>query len=91
MDGIYSLLKVLVICIAFIGLFSFIGEIVSEWQLKSRILNLIKSLLAYMLQCPKCSSFWSALIMTGDLFQASVISIIINIGSSINIKKKTTL
>jgi hypothetical protein len=36
---------------------------------------LIYLLLTYMLTCKKCSSFWLALILTGNLFSSSLVAI----------------
>jgi hypothetical protein len=59
---------------------------------KNKALGLIYLLLSYMLTCKKCSSFWIALILTGNLFYASLVAIAMVVIDKIETKyNKTTL
>ena len=79
-----------IICWAFKDLFQFIGEIVMDFQFRNKSLQLIKSLLAYILTCNKCSSMWFSLILTGNILYAAIISISINYLSQLEYKYKKT-
>jgi hypothetical protein len=59
---------------------------------KNKALGLIYLLFTYMLTCKKCSSFWLALILTGDLFSSSLVAIAMIVIDKIETKyNKTTL
>lgn len=85
MDWI-EIIKLLVICWGLKDLFEFIGGLISEIEIKWKRLNIIKYLISYVLSCNKCSSMWLALILSGNLFIAVLISIIINYLSKIEYK-----
>jgi uncharacterized membrane protein len=45
------------------------------------------------MSCPKCAAFWITIILTGDLFTAALVALIINYAKEIEykIKNKTQL
>jgi hypothetical protein len=70
------LLETIIICYVLSSLTNFIGELMSMYSTpKNKALGLIYLLLTYMLTCKKCSSFWLALILTGNLFSSSLVAI----------------
>jgi hypothetical protein len=87
------LLQTIVICYVLSTLTNFIGELMSMYNTpKNKALGLIYLLLSYMLTCKKCSSFWIALILTGNLFYASLVAIAMIVIDKIETKyNKTTL
>ena len=87
------LLQTIVICYVLSTLTNFIGELMSMYNTpKNKALGLIYLLLSYMLTCKKCSSFWIALILTGNLFYASLVAIAMVVIDKIETKyNKTTL
>jgi hypothetical protein len=88
------LLQTLIICYVLSSLTNFIGELMSMYSTpKNKALGLIYLLLTYMLTCKKCSSFWLALILTGDLFSSSLVAIAMIVIDKIETKynNKTTL
>lgn len=88
---ILILIKTLVICYVLSGLTNFIGELMGMYSTpKNKALGLIYLLLSYMLICKKCSSFWMGLILTGDLFSAAIISIVITLVDKIESKYNKT-
>jgi hypothetical protein len=87
------LLQTLIICYVLSSLTNFIGELMSMYSTpKNKALGLIYLLLTYMLTCKKCSSFWLALILTGNLFSSSLVAIAMIVIDKIETKyNKTTL
>jgi hypothetical protein len=87
------LLQTLIICYVLSSLTNFIGELMSMYSTpKNKALGLIYLLFTYMLTCKKCSSFWLALILTGDLFSSSLVAIAMIVIDKIETKyNKTTL
>lgn len=85
------ILKYIVICYVLSSLMNFVGELMSMYKTpKNKALGLIYLLFSYMLTCKKCASFWLSLILTGDLFTASIISIVITIIDKIESKYNNT-
>lgn len=89
---IILIIKLLIISWGLKDLFSFIGELLSEVEIKSVKLNIIKLLISYILTCPKCSSMWLSLAISGNLLIAVIVSILVNLLSEIEYKisKKET-
>lgn len=88
---IQLLLQTLVISYVLSTLTNFIGELMSMYNTpKNKVLGLIFLILSYMLTCKKCSSFWISLILTHNLFFASVISIVITLVNKLESKFNTT-
>jgi hypothetical protein len=87
------LLQTLIICYVLSSLTNFIGELMSMYSTpKNKALGVMYLLLSYMLTCKKCSSFWLALILTGDLFSSSLVAIAMIVIDKIETKyNKTTL
>jgi hypothetical protein len=87
------LLQTLIICYVLSSLTNFIGELMSMYSTpKNKALGLIYLLFTYMLTCKKCSSFWLALILTGNLFSSSLVAIAMIVIDKIETKyNKTTL
>jgi hypothetical protein len=88
------LLETIIICYVLSSLTNFIGELMSMYSTpKNKALGLIYLLFTYMLTCKKCSSFWLALILTGNLFYASLVAIAMIVIDKIETKynNKTTL
>ena len=87
------LLQTLIICYVLSSLTNFIGELMSMYSTpKNKALGLIYLLFTYMLTCKKCSSFWLAIILTGDLFSSSLVAIAMIVIDKIETKyNKTTL
>jgi hypothetical protein len=87
------LLQTLIICYVLSSLTNFIGELMSMYSTpKNKALGVMYLLLTYMLTCKKCSSFWLALILTGDLFSSSLVAIAMIVIDKIETKyNKTTL
>lgn len=83
-------IKLFVIWFVLSDLTNFIGELLSTYQptTKSRLGLIFHNLLCYLLTCNKCSSFWGSLIMSGDLFIAAVVAILINITKELLYKYK---
>ena len=73
------MLKFIIITYALSPLFTFIGEVLQSFVSKNKYINLIQLLFTHMLMCNKCNSFWFGLILTGSLWQAALLSIIIMI------------
>ena len=70
------IIKYLIITYVLSDMISFIGELLSNYKPTNKILNLIILFLSYVMVCNKCSSFWISLILSGDLFIASLIAIL---------------
>ena len=73
---IYEIIKLLLIVYVLRDMASFIGEVISEWSI--RLKSFLKSIVlvfTYVLTCNKCFSFWFSLILSGDLFVASLIAL----------------
>lgn len=88
---ILILIKTLVICYVLGSLTNFIGELMSMYNTpKNKALGLIYLLLSYMLTCKKCSSFWISLILTQNLFYASLVAIAITLVDKIETKYNKT-
>ncbi len=86
---IIKMLQILIISYVLSDLGDFIGSLIGELnQVKNKALRVSFYLLQYVLTCPKCFSFWFSLIMSGDLFIASVIAIIINTIKEFEYKRK---
>lgn len=83
-----EVLQMTTICFVLSDLSQFIGSLLSEmrFMFKKKINAVIFNLLVYLLICNKCFSFWLTLIMTSDLFIASVVAIAINIIKKIEYK-----
>lgn len=80
MDVIFEILKVLLISYVLSDLSNFIGSLMSQYlKTNKMLLRLPILLLSYIMVCPKCFSMWFALILTGDLFIAALVSIIISV------------
>jgi hypothetical protein len=72
-------LKLLIICYVLSDLANFIGELIDTIiTTKNKPLQVIKTLLVYLLSCSKCFSMWFSLAASGSLFLACVIAIIIH-------------
>jgi len=85
------LLQTLVICYVLSSLTNFMGDLMTMYNTpKNKALGLIYLLLSYMLICKKCSAFWIALIIMGNLFGAALISIVITIVDKIETKYNKT-
>lgn len=70
--------ELLIISYVLVDLGGFIGELIDMFiQTKNKTLGVIKSLLVYLLTCNKCFTFWFSLIMSGNLFIAAVVAILI--------------
>jgi predicted nucleic-acid-binding protein len=75
---IMMIVELLIISYVLVDLGGFIGELIDMFiQTKNKTLGVIKSLLVYLLTCNKCFTFWFSLIMTGNLFIAAVVAILI--------------
>ena len=86
------ILKMLVITYVLSDLAEFISELINMLiNTKKKSLGVIKSLIVYMMGCNRCFSFWFSLIMTGDLFIASTIAILIYFLKKINLGGDTEL
>lgn len=80
MDIIYEIIKLLIITYVLVDLGAFLGEIIADYSsVKNKFLKLVILVLSYILTCPKCASFWISLVLSGNLFTAALISILINI------------
>jgi len=90
MIEIITILKLIVICWALKDLFLFASEIIETIKIKNRLFEIIKLLLVYLLSCSKCNSMWLALILSGNLLYAAVVSIIINLFTTLEYKYKKT-
>lgn len=75
-----EILKMITICFVLSDLGEFLGTLFSETKIvfKNKIWAVIFNLIVYLLICNKCFSFWLTLVMTGNLFVASVVAIVIN-------------
>ena len=72
------IVELLIISYVLVDLGGFIGELIDMFiQTKNKTLGVIKALLVYLLTCNKCFTFWFSLIMTGNLFMAAVVAILI--------------
>jgi len=72
-------LKLLTICYVLSDLANFIGELIDTIiTIKNKPLQVIKTLLVYLLSCSKCFSMWFSLVASGSLFLACVIAITIH-------------
>jgi hypothetical protein len=75
---IMMIVELLIISYVLVDLGGFIGELIDMFiQTKNKTLGVIKSLLVYLLTCNKCFTFWFSLIMSGNLFIAAVVAILI--------------
>jgi type III secretory pathway component EscS len=75
---IMMVVELLIISYVLVDLGGFIGELIDMFiQTKNKTLGVIKSLLVYLLTCNKCFTFWFSLIMSGNLFIAAVVAILI--------------
>lgn len=72
---IYEIIKLLLICWVFKDLFLFIGDLLSNFTFENKIIRTLQLLMSYVLTCSKCSSMWFSLILSGDLFVASLIAL----------------
>ena len=81
-----ELLQIILICYVLSDLSEFISGLVYEFTFKNKVAKIGQHLLAYILSCPKCFSFWFSLIFTGSLFIACLVAIIINIIKSVEYK-----
>jgi len=86
MNWMIELLQITLICYVLSDLSEFISGLVYEFTLKSKAAKIGQHLLAYVLSCPKCFSFWCSFIFTGSLFLACLVAIIINIIKTIEYK-----
>lgn len=87
---ILTTIKLFIIWFVLSDLTNFLGELLATYQLKTknRLGLIFYNLICYLLTCNKCSSFWGTLIMTGSLFQAAIIAILINISKELIYKYK---
>jgi hypothetical protein len=91
-----EILQLIVICFVLSDMASFISELLYDILVdtKNKVLKLILSFFTYILSCPKCFTFWTSLIITGNLLTACIAALAINIIKIIEyklIKKETTL
>lgn len=96
MNYLTDLLQLLTICFVLSEMASFVSELVYELLLetKNKLVKLLLSFFAYILSCPKCFTFWTALLLTGSLFTACLAALVINIVKVVEyklIKKETKL
>jgi len=74
-----TLIKLLIICYVLSDLANFIGELIDTIIVtKNKLLQVIKTLLVYLLSCSKCFSMWFSLVASGSLFIACLIAITIH-------------
>ena len=86
------LIKCVVISWVLKDLFSFIGNLLIEFEFKNKVANLTKYLIGYLLTCTKCATFWFTLIYTGDLFISAITALVCDFLCQLEYKyKKTTL
>ena len=72
-------LKLLIICYVLSDLANFIGELIDTIVVtKNKPLQVIKTLIVYVLTCSKCFSMWFSLAASGSLFLACIIAITIH-------------
>ena len=91
MDLMIYIIKLLVIVWVLKDMAAFIGEIISDLEIKNKPLNAIRLLVAYVLSCERCFSFWFSLVWSGDIFIAAMISLVVStIERFLNIKNNTT-
>lgn len=86
MNSLIELLQIGIISYVLSDLALFVSGLVHEMKFGSKALKLGQLLLTYILSCPKCFSFWLALIISGSLFLACLVQILINIIKSIEYK-----
>lgn len=88
---IMIVVELLIICYVLVDLGAFIGELIDmSIRTKLKSLGVIKSLLVYLLTCNKCFTFWFSLIMTGSLFVAAVVALLITIIKSVEFSIKNS-
>ena len=77
-DIILQISKIIVISFVLKDLFVFIGDILSELVFKRKWMNIINSLIVYIMSCEKCSSFWISIILSGgNLLVSSIVSLLV--------------
>lgn len=95
LNFIYLLFQSVIIAFVLKDLAAFISDIVIQVAESTRTsAKLAKGLLylsAYLLSCSKCFTFWFSLILTSNLFLASLAAIIITIVVTILDKHKQTI
>lgn len=75
-----EVVKLFIIVWVFKDLFEFIGGIIYDVKFKNKWVNIVKSFVAYILSCHKCSSVWFSLILSGgDLFMAALIGLLVQV------------
>ena len=91
------LFKIVFVVWALGDMLEFIAEVIFDLGggVKNKLLRLGVSILTYLLSCNKCLTFWTTLIITGDIFISALASVIIRlvnwIWGLIPIKKETKL
>jgi len=92
---IIEIIKLFILTYVLKDMALFLGEILSEYNgVENKLLKLIIMLFSYILTCSdKCFPFWFSLILSGDLFIAAVIAILMKIEGIIENKyiQKTRL
>ena len=91
MDMILELTKLFIIAFVLTDLGEFISELIPTP--KKKWISIPVLIIRYWMSCPKCFTFWLILIMTGNLFWAALLALIINYTKQIEykIKSKTEL
>lgn len=83
-----TVLKLLVINYALVDLTSFLSELIPTP--KKKYLGVPVLILKYWMSCSKCSSFWITIVLTGDLFTAALVALMINYLKELEYKYKKT-
>jgi hypothetical protein len=91
MEYLFDILQLLVITFVLTDLGAFMSELIPTPTKK--IIAVPTLILKYWMSCPKCAAFWITIILTGDLFTAALVALIINYAKELEykIKNKTEL
>ena len=88
MEIVILIVKMFVLTYILSDMVAFIADLIAELRptFKVPLFALIFNMLIYVMSCEKCFSFWTTLILTGNIFIAAAVALLVKIISKLENK-----